>query len=242
MNMTSRLCFGVRSLPTMEDIPSLCKRLQQIFAHAESRAYMDSICGLAEHPGRPEIVAARIGALSLLVDLAVQARANGMNIPPAETWILRRDEHGRPYTSVSDFPFDFNVSHSNAHVACAILTGKGRVGIDVEEPIPEARAARLWARYATEHEQTHLPTKQDFSDAFTRIWTVREAMAKQDGRGMPLRFDATSCPPHLRVICGTLSDTGASLSLCFPADVGDKVLPPLIGHINWNEFKNPPVG
>ncbi len=71
---------------------------------------------------------------------------------------------------------------------------------------PCAQPLPLWAT------GDFLPPISDF----TRIWTIREALAKQDGRGGPLGFDAALPPPAVSLLSVRLADTGASLTLCVP--------------------------
>ncbi len=111
-----------------------------------------------------------IGGFLFGGDLTSGSHENG-EIP---SLILMRDAHGRPYaidrTGRRPFrPFDFNLSHTKAHIACALLLGGDgmaetesapnripMVGLDVEEPIPAPRAAALAARYATEGERARM--------------------------------------------------------------------------------------
>ncbi len=210
----------------------------------------------------------RLAALSLLPSLIEAAGGH------SSEWILGRDAQGRPYATDPDgaVPFDFNLTHSARHVACALLvppvdpsadrSAPPRVGIDVEEPIPASRAERLAARYCTDGERRLLeaatnadltageisncrqnspnhrddepwPSRglpwvyRDPFDAetgflppipdFLTLWTVREAMAKQDGRGGPLHFDAAAPAEDILLLSTRLADTGASLTLCLPA-------------------------
>ncbi len=115
---------------------------------------------------------------------------------------------------------DFNLSHSDAHAACALLVGDGRIGVDVEELVPPNRALRLIQRYCTEGERQMLSslTDEEKANAFTRLWTVREAISKQDGRGNPLRFDASLVPDSVRVFGASIPHTGTQISICAPAD------------------------
>ncbi len=142
---------------------------------------------------------ARVGALALLLPLLSEAAI------PTDSLTLCRDAHKRPYLAGADGTpvpgMDFNISHAERHIACALLVWESdpsatplpplRVGIDIEEPVSPARAERLIARYCTAGEKAALATH---ALGFTAIWTCREAIAKQQGAGMPLRYDAT-CPP-----------------------------------------------
>ena len=210
----SRLYWSVSSLPSTEEIPALMHRLADAFPADASRRYLDALITPRTPPG---VAVARLGALSLLPSLLVQG---GMD--PASV-ILQRDERGRPHgysLTEGATSFDFNVSHSSGFGLCALLMGTGRVGVDVEESIPTQRALPLIRRYCTEGERRLLEPLSDNekAQAFTRIWTIREAVGKQMGTGMPLRYDATVLPDGLHMMTGFFLDTSACLSLCFPLE------------------------
>ncbi len=202
----SALYLSVRSLPTEADIPALRGCLETAFPGMENAAYLDAL-GRSPLPG---VTAARLSALALLPTLMGEAGlcTEGLN--------LMRNGHGRPFVTdaAGACPFDYNLSHSASHVACALLIGGGQVGVDVEEPIPPARAEALARRYATAEERALMACGLDFTD----IWTRREALGKQAGCGRPLSFDATGIPFDVRLLVATLSDTSARLALCLPAD------------------------
>ena len=213
------LYWSVSPLPSPDELEDVRSRLARVFSAEENRPYLTA---LAEERTPPRVAAARLGALSLLPDLMARG-----GIDPA-TVILQRDAEGRPYgvsSTEGDMPFDFNLSHSDRHGLCALLIGGGRVGVDVEEVIPPRRALPLIRRYCTEGEQALLEPLSDEEKAlaFTRIWTVREALGKQEGRGMPLRYDATAIPRGICVITGRIAETGTCLSLCYPCDADSEM-------------------
>lgn len=214
--MTYPLYLAVRGVPDEADIPILLDELRVAFSREENFPYLEALC----RSPLPRVTAERLGALSLLVSLLTRA---GISPTPL---ILCRDDHGRPYCRSTDGeipPFDFNLSHSSAHVAGCLLVGDGRVGLDVEEPLPPARALPLLRRYATEGELAILPVPPEEDPAaastyFTALWTRREAMAKQTGTGMPLQYDSTALPSSLHLLHAVIPTTGAALSLCIPRE------------------------
>jgi hypothetical protein len=111
-------------------------------------------------------------------------------------------------------------------VAAALLVGDGKVGVDIEEPIPPARALPLIRRYCTEGELAILKSAPDdentAADYFTFTWVLREAMAKQEGGGMPLRFDTAHIPTGVMVWNGYLPDTDTAVALCAPMNNAPK--------------------
>lgn len=196
------LCRTDGSLPTADELYTTLRT-----AFPDSHDYLQAMMA------KPT-TQVRLTALSLLPPLL---RAAGYR---TEDFTLCRDRHGRPYLAprvpALSAP-DMNLSHSAAHAVCALWCGGGRVGVDVEEPIPPERAARLSARFCTVGEKALSDNDlQGLSTDFTRIWTCKEALAKQAGTGQPLLFDAAQVPSRLRLLSATLSDTGALLSVCLP--------------------------
>ena len=213
--MAYPLYLMVRPVPPAESIPTLRACLENAFPHRENLAYLDSLCGSP----LPRVTAERLGALSLLPSLLAEAGI------PSESLILRRDKNGRPFCVRADgspADLDFNLSHSSAHVAAALLVGNGRVGVDVEEIVPVPRAETLSRRFCTEGEWALPPPSAEadpsaLSEFFTKIWTTREAIAKQAGTGMPLQYDCAKPPQGTRLWQGSLPDTNAAIALCAPS-------------------------
>ena len=215
--MAYRLYLTIQSTPAEEEIPSLRLFLEKSFPHKDNLPYLNALFGSPDHPAIPRVVVERLGALSLLPSLLEAADLDSGD------FILRRDKHGRPYCIASDgFPvgFDFNLSHSAAHIAGALLVGDGKVGVDVEEFIPPKRALPLIRRFCTEGELAlldSLPNDEELAARFfTSTWVEREAIAKQEGGGMPLRFDTADLPDGVTLWSGHLPDTETAVALCAP--------------------------
>ena len=218
------LFLTVKKTPAPEDIPSLRETLEKSFPHKENIPYLDALCGSP----LPRVTAERLGALSLL-----PALLDAVGIDPT-ILLLRRDGHGRPFCMTADgtlpfcglmgkpSPFDFNLSHTASHVAAALMVGEGKVGVDIEEPISPARAIPLIRRYCTEGETALLKDAPDgetvAARVFTDLWVVREALSKQDGGGMPLRFDSTKIPDGVWAWNGCLPDTDTAVAVCAPKE------------------------
>ncbi len=226
--MAYPLYLTVRPIPSEAEIAALRGFLEESFPRKENIPYLDALCGSPDHPASPRIVLERLGALSLLPALLSAAGI------PSASLILRRDEHHRPFCEddTGAVSFDFNLSHSSAHVACALLIGEGRIGVDIEELIPPKRALPLIRRFCSEGELALLesvPKDDDMAaDLFTSIWVEREALAKQEGRGMPLRFDTTRIPNGVMIWTGYLPDTETKIALCGPmknAPKAPRILP-----------------
>ncbi len=214
--MAYRLYLTVRPVPTDKDIPSLRLLLEQSFPHGDNAPYLAALFGSPDHPALPRVTAQRLGALSLLPSLLAAA---GIDTEPL---ILRRDGHRRPYCEIARgvVDFDFNLSHSAGHIAGALLVGDGKVGVDVEEFIPPKRALPLIDRFCTEGERAMLdglPSDEELAARFfTSAWVEREALAKQEGGGMPLRFDTADPPDAVMLWSGHLPETKTAVALCAP--------------------------
>ena len=211
--MAYPLYLTVGRVPAPTDAPALRKRLEKAFPHKDNIPYLDA---LSTSP-LPRVTAERLGALSLLPALLQEAGI------PTDTLLLRRDGRGRPYCATADGSpagFDFNLSHSAGHVTCAVLVGDGRVGVDIEEPIPPERALPLIRRFCTEGELALLaelpPDDALTARFFTSTWVEREAIAKQEGGGMPLRFDTARLPEGIMLWTGFLPESEAKIAVCAP--------------------------
>jgi phosphopantetheinyl transferase len=215
--MAYRLYLTIQPTPAEEEIPSLRRFLEASFPHKDNLPYLDALYGSPDHPAMPRVTAERLGALSLLPSLLEAADLDFADL------ILRRDEHGRPYCAASDgipVGFDFNLSHSASHIAGALLVGEGKVGVDVEEFIPPKRALPLIRRFCTEGELAlldGLPRDEELAARFfTSTWVEKEAIAKQEGGGMPLRFDTANLPDGIMLWSGHLPETETAVALCAP--------------------------
>lgn len=102
-----------------------------------------------------------------------------------ETWGLfplpevARHEGGKPY-----FPgyeeFHFNLSHSGDLALCAL--DDTPVGADIQ--IVREWRTGLPRRVCAESELAWLEGQVDYWPAFTLLWTLKEARAKESGRGL----------------------------------------------------------
>jgi len=172
-----------------------------------------------------------------LLDPAEQARAAAMTDPArriqyvAAHAALRRvlgaatdqapeavqfhhEAHGRPLLRGDNAPH-FSLSHSGPEAAIA-LSHSVRLGVDLELRRPRPQARRLVQRLFAPAERDlllDLPTA-DFDIAFARLWVLKEAFIKADGRGLayPLHSFAID-PREPRLLhCDLGFPSGAQLS------------------------------
>ena len=102
-----------------------------------------------------------------------------------ETWglsplpAIARHERGKPY-----FPehrnLHFNLSHSGDLALCSLDTAP--VGVDIQ--IVKAWRPGLPQRVFSRRELDWLAGQPDLWPAFTLLWTLKEARAKQNGQGL----------------------------------------------------------
>lgn len=97
---------------------------------------------------------------------------------------LKIGEKGKPCIQRPNSP-QFNLSHANGELVL-VLSGRGPVGVDVEDQTRSVRSVeRLARRYFAEAEQ-RIVGEDD--TAFFRIWTRREARVKAEGTGFASGF------------------------------------------------------
>ncbi len=121
--------------------------------------------------------------------LARKAIAEWYSVKP-ESIVFAAKEHGKPY--VVNFNVEFNISHSDNMVVCAV--DDKPVGIDIEEirPIDLNIAKRICIDEELLCIFGHIPTDSDFTytedtDILTRffeLWTKKEACGKLSGIGL----------------------------------------------------------
>ena len=92
------------------------------------------------------------------------------------------NEFGKP--SLSNLPIHFSLSHCKDAVACAVFDRN--IGIDVESIVPyNPDVAR---RVCTAAELEMLEQSDDKDVEFIKLWTVKEAISKYEGKGLSLPF------------------------------------------------------
>lgn len=124
---------------------------------------------------------------------------------------LTRDALGRPgLAAPAGSGIDFNLSHTDGLVAVAISRA-GRVGVDVEGSACNRPALACLYGDATLHELRTFGLGEAAIDEIAALpealreeyfldwWTLREAVAKADGRGLSLPFAAISVDPQRRL-------------------------------------------
>lgn len=110
------------------------------------------------------------------------------------TWEASQDETGRPCLKGAPSHVDFNISHTQGLVVCAV--SGCRVGVDAEliRPVRERLCRRVLAEEERELLERTVLTHGEGAAAelFTRLWTLKESYGKATGAGLgyPLRETA----------------------------------------------------
>lgn len=156
-----------------------------LFFREKNTAYINEIL---ERKHRPSALRG-LKALGLLCSLLP---SKGMNTTISKT------ETGRPY-----FPYesgiDFNISHSEKMVICAICfeSQNPKIGIDCEE-VYKKNPIAFSERFFTKEEQRVIANAENKNHTFTEIWTKKEAYLKYTGKGLSIplsSFDVIENPP-----------------------------------------------
>lgn len=137
---------------------------------------------------------------------------------------LSKDTNGRPYI-IGRKDLDFNISHSDTLVVCALSVGDGRVGVDAEpeEPVVASkRQERFAERFFSENEKRALACDMR---AFSRIWTSKEAYLKREGVGLSRELasvDIFSLPAGVKLV--TFEREGHFITLCLDENAKIKII------------------
>ena len=125
------------------------------------------------------------------------------------------DQNGRP--ALVDEDVDFNITHTEHYVFCAIADKGVRVGLDAEETkrMSALRSFALAERWFVDGERRAF-AKEPTVDRFLWIWTRKEALLKWTGEGLRvvMREDTTDAESRHGVKFYDFSEGGIVLTLC----------------------------
>jgi 4'-phosphopantetheinyl transferase len=110
---------------------------------------------------------------------------------------LKLSRYGRPFI---DDRIDFNISHTDNFVAC-IASDATIVGVDVEK-IKSIDIACFKKHF--ENEWSTISSDPKPLDCFYKYWTLKEAIAKANGKGMHLPFNKIRITSATGFLDGTL--------------------------------------
>ena len=110
-------------------------------------------------------------------------------------------EHGKPFVTVDGHrvAISFNVSHSGRHGLVA-LTRRGRVGVDIEERVPQRNLDVLIGAVlgADERSEVAEASGRRKLHMFLDLWTMKEALSKARGTGLSLDVSGFEIPRDMR--------------------------------------------
>lgn len=119
-------------------------------------------------------------------------QVTGCAMPP-----IAVTDRGKPYFENSDW--HFSISHTKNHVFCCM--SRENVGIDAEE-MDRTVDLRLADRYLSDAEKTRLEAESDKNAALLRLWVLKEAYAKRNGKGLGNYLKETNFDPRdKRISC-----------------------------------------
>jgi 4'-phosphopantetheinyl transferase len=159
----------------------------QCVGEAEASRTLDYLALLSEEEGQLHASLRPEARLEYLTAHALVRRALSLYEPrPAHSWVFEADDAGRPRLSNApeDWGLDFNLSHTDGLVACAI-TRSGRVGIDVEALDHERDLDRVAKRVLGQRERSWWQglAPEDRALGLLDLWTLKEAHFKALGSG-----------------------------------------------------------
>jgi len=94
---------------------------------------------------------------------------------------VSKNENGKPY--IPSLPeFRFNISHSGEWTVLAISDSDVGVDIQLIKPIRDGLAKRFFTR--RENLKLDSLNNEDYSNEFTRMWTMKEARTKAAGESL----------------------------------------------------------
>ena len=127
----------------------------------------------------------RVEVYALCHQEARRAAYRLLALAAREVWGLEalptvaRLEGGKPVFAARQ-DMHFSISHSGSLAVCA-LDG-APVGVDVQTV--RAGSPRLLRRVCAPEERSWLAARKDSPQAFTLLWTLKESLCKQTGRGL----------------------------------------------------------
>ena len=131
-----------------------------------------------------------------------------------EALVFESDDDGRPRLANAppDAGLDFNLSHTDGLVACAV-TRSGRVGVDVEALDLERDLDRVVERVLGHRERDwwHGLRPEDRALGFLDLWTLKEAHFKASSKGVRWPFSSLEFEIESEFEASRLEEAGARI-------------------------------
>ena len=108
--------------------------------------------------------------------------------------VFHTNDHGKPYLEGGGV--EFNLSHSGDVIAIAVASDP--VGIDVEQIRESLEPLEIAERFFRPEEVAWLASRpaEQLRPAFFRMWTLKEAVIKADGRGLTMGLGSITVIPR----------------------------------------------
>lgn len=176
------------------------ERFSRAYLSAEERAHLD---GYRIREAAERYVVTRALVRTVLADR--------LGISPPVV-VVNRTDTGKPVVAAG---VHFNISHSGDLILLALCDDRP-IGVDVERKREVSRVEALAGRWLTEAERRDLDRLrllgQSDSDAFLRIWSLKEARLKALGVGIAgasrAKLDGVSVTPLDQLLDGLVSGPG----------------------------------
>jgi 4'-phosphopantetheinyl transferase len=130
---------------------------------------------------------AELLAAELLRDYALN-EVFGIEAPETEL-----NEFEKPYLKGEKDKF-YNISHSGRTVACTVSDVE--CGLDIESYENPHDLMNIAGRFFSTKEQSVIMLSQNPTEAFCRLWTIRESYVKMRGTGFSMGLKALRCHFH----------------------------------------------
>ncbi len=148
---------------------------------------------------RPTQATRRICALALTRDLLIKNDLLSMH--DAKLTTIQHLESGEPYIlppRQQKIPLQITLSHSGLWIAVLISPDTNPAGIDLEDLSIKRNFLKLANHYYSSDEIAYV--EQNGSEAFYKLWTIKESIAKLQGKGLAevlkIHIDPSSLDTH----------------------------------------------
>lgn len=136
--------------------------------------------------------------------------------------IFEKNQYGKPKITGRE-DVHFNISHSGNYVVCAV--DYDEIGIDVEE-IGNSDISGIVTSFFGDKEKEYILGKENETDRFYEIWTLKESFVKCIGKGLSMPFNKFNIcvSNNIKVECEEINEEvffkeiilkGYKLSLCY---------------------------
>lgn len=133
---------------------------------------------------RPSQATRRACGLAQARDLLVKNHI--LSTDEAKQTTIQRHESGEPYLEFpvgNEQPLHISISHSGSWSACLISHAENQSAIDLEDLHIKRNFVHLAEHFFSPPEIEYV--QQHGEEAFYRLWTAKEAIAKLQGKGLP---------------------------------------------------------